>query len=209
MWFIPACAGNTNLPSTRTPWQLVHPRVRGEHLYLHGHAVRWSGSSPRARGTSPLNAGADGASVHPRVRGEHVGLASACGSTPRFIPACAGNTLVSGELLTTTFIASALSFPVHPRVRGEHSSRVQLEAVIARLRFIPACAGNTDQPLATDPRRPGSSPRARGTRLSVVVASDVAARFIPACAGNTRSRQPPSRAFGSSPRARGTRISVS
>ena len=94
---------------------------------------------------------------------------------------------------------------VHPRVRGEHSSR--------------RCAAS---------RRAGSSPRARGTRVSSSTSWN-RTRFIPACAGNTFP-VPPARgsypvhprvrgehrigfsrfiaAVGSSPRARGTHLSA-
>ena len=92
-----------------------------------------TGSSPRVRGT--------------RENGKKTG------EKPRFIPACAGNTIErpnEGEW-----------FPVHPRVCGEHvgsprdvnngggsSPRVRgtrrVRAALRQLwRFIPACAGNT------------------------------------------------------------------
>ena len=91
---------------------------------------------------------------------------------------------------------------VHPRVRGEHNVRVPVDQSIVR--FIPACAGNTnlgilwltylpvhprvrgehnpDSPLAHFAG--GSSPRARGTPKQLA-GSKLGDRFIPACAGNT------------------------
>ena len=93
--FIPARAGNT--PPTSPPESSgpVHPRSRGEHVWMEGDAGRDRGSSPLARGT-------------PRV-----GDPAAEGV--RFIPARAGNTLAAP--------APARRYPVHPRSRGEHSLR--------------------------------------------------------------------------------------
>ena len=153
-----------------------------------------SGSSPRARGTL-LPPG-------PLV----VDL--------RFIPACAGNTCCR--------CCRCGVRPVHPRVRGEHgrAGRNQDEVggssprargtqryrtvVDVAVRFIPACAGNTDAVIRINnlimvhPRvrgehytaqhrlagRYGSSPRARGTPAGSR-RPDPCGRFIPACAGNT------------------------
>src|SRR5208282_131487 len=70
----------------------VHPRVCGEHGSLTGQIWHFHGSSPRVRGT--LNE-LDTASLK-----------------RRFIPACAGNTLL--------VVISTPVPPVHPRVCGEH-----------------------------------------------------------------------------------------
>ena len=89
-----------------------------------------------------------------------------------------------------------------PRARGTHLAQGSFQV---SERFIPACAGNTKSsrlksespPVhprvrgehapnsASNGRRSGSSPRARGTRCrgSPQRPSN---RFIPACAGNTR-----------------------
>ena len=173
------------------------------------------GSSPRVRGTQPL----EGLAVH----------------WPRFIPACAGNTQRGRT--------QRCRRQVHPRVCGEHSDaehrpllmdgsspRVRGTPQAFRLevdneRFIPACAGNTAVcvfQLRVRPVHPrvcgehpwrrrlpghesGSSPRVRGThdlRAELVHQR----RFIPACAGNTqRGRGQGRRVGGSSPRVRGTR----
>ena len=113
--------------------RLVHPRVRGEHKELLTVNTTDSGSSPRARGTQ----------LH-FVRAAPL---------PRFIPACAGNTLPWWRSFGTA--------SVHPRVRGEHyntftctcrntgsSPRArgtphQEPCALDCDRFIPACAGNT------------------------------------------------------------------
>ena len=172
--FIPACAGNTFNMEGCNVHRTVHPRVRGEHrgnLYI---PPRKDGSSPRARGT-PV-------AFQTRL---FVG---------RFIPACAGNTLLLGLLVGAA--------PVHPRVRGEHgqddppetlgdgsSPRARGTLLVdldlgAGVRFIPACAGNTSDStgqstcMSVHPRvrgehrhrvlpawcARGSSPRARGTQ---------------------------------------------
>ncbi len=131
--FIPAGAGNTRLlDADRTP-KPVHPRRRGEHSTP--TRTGWSsiGSSPQARGTPQ------------RHCQKHQGH--------RFIPAGAGNTAFN--------TSRAPSTAVHPRRRGEHSPTVRIAARpigsspqargtpgciqrrFARLRFIPAGAGNT------------------------------------------------------------------
>ena len=106
-----------------------------------------------------------------------------------------------------------------PRARGTLSSSRQPRGVT---RFIPASAGNTAVPAASNaptsvhPRergehRPwrcrrspwcGSSPRARGTRKNRVVARR-GPRFIPASAGNTTRPRPAFCARSVHPRERG------
>jgi len=90
--FIPACAGNTRERPSAWPWWSVHPRVCGEHLSLRPSSSRYSGSSPRVRGTR----------TRARLR-----------TLPhRFIPACAGNTRRES--------CARWRRAVHPRVCGEH-----------------------------------------------------------------------------------------
>ncbi len=149
----------------------------------------------------------------PRVRG------TVCGLLPhrkgsRFIPACAGNRQSRYWFSTQR--------TVHPRVCGEQgcfaaycpglfgsSPRVRgtvwrVTTSGGRVRFIPACAGNSqssgllfgsrpvhprvcgEQTLGGIPptREDGSSPRVRGTAWHGLCARCVL-RFIPACAGNS------------------------
>ena len=129
---------------------------------------------------------------------------------------------------------------VHPRLRGEHMTEMtdqhkafgssppargtlRVLTFISQLnRFIPACAGNTDNGVANQPppavhprlrgehrvaRRgsrvvDGSSPPARGTP-NLKTSTPYCVRFIPACAGNTFNS--PSVVYWSSvhPRLRG------
>ena len=197
--FIPACAGNTRTLIDSTRPQSVHPRVCGEHPVEILVAPLCDGSSPRVRGTpSP-------------------GRSHRSGS--RFIPACAGNTIPG--------VDDTSNEAVHPRVCGEHRSRrsrvwsrngssprvrgtrTTLDRELDRIRFIPACAGNTacnhpDLPGApVHPRvcgehlglmsrsllTVGSSPRVRGTQMWVDTTGSHN-RFIPACAGNTYNPRP-------------------
>ena len=134
--------------------------------------------------------------------------------TPRFIPACAGNSLAGFAL--PVFVA------VHPRVCGEQLTQTRFarphrgssprvrgtaEPWFRRplfVRFIPACAGNSSRMTArlgytaVHPRvcgeqtrcalsaalAYGSSPRVRGTERGRRPDNPLP-RFIPACAGNS------------------------
>ena len=115
MWlrFIPACAGNTAQRSLPTIRSAVHPRVRGEHVGTLPAVFLPAGSSPRARGTRWKS-----------------GQRNWSG---RFIPACAGNTLLPG-LGRVLFAGSS------PRARGTPKGPPS-DSMSSR--FIPACAGNT------------------------------------------------------------------
>ena len=214
--------------------QAVHPRRRGEHIFAQAFEPAEEGSSPQARGTLPFRsswlrylrfipAGAGNTSgcsrapvavsVHPRRRGEHATAANA----------------------VLTAIGSS------PQARGTHDRGLYVED---DRRFIPAGAGNTDRArvcaryISVHPRRRGehdrridgthsyigSSPQARGTRLTNT-SSSITNRFIPAGAGNTRhqlerrqqsavhprrrgehqsSTESAETTIGSSPQARGT-----
>ncbi|MCP1683095.1 hypothetical protein J2T32_002319 [Kerstersia gyiorum] len=186
--------------------------MRGEHCASGGSRRAKPGSSPHARGTR-----AD------RREGR---------SKRRFIPACAGNTIIE--------LAKGNTGAVHPRMRGEHVSRLAVghpkggssphargtpplaQAGSFQSRFIPACAGNTIQPAArcflrsVHPRmrgehpsaertkhgRDGSSPHARGTRGGRLRRPG-RSRFIPACAGNTWRGVSPATSSAVHPRMRG------
>ncbi len=191
--FIPAHAGNRPRSVTPLTRGSVHPRACGEQNTPRRCSHELYGSSPRMRGT--------GGSIGRR------------GSFFRFIPAHAGNSIITadGRILT----------PVHPRACGEqdqnrsaHSSRggssprmrgTEQSDAAKRMafRFIPAHAGNsgnalkTFTPISVHPRacgeqlcdmklsstRGGSSPRMRGTG-TWAAGSTEPQRFIPAHAGN-------------------------
>ena len=173
--FIPACAGNS-VPL----------------CFFLSFTV---GSSPLARGTLVSQASVTiFPAVHPRLRGELISgriiFTWLNGSSP-----LARGTRCAGSLYLS-------SSAVHPRLRGE----LDINAIDAcnTYRFIPACAGNSLLTLSNHLSRYGSSPLARGTRISASSAS-CSTRFIPACAGNSARLchvQKPS--TGSSPLARGT-----
>ena len=169
--------------------------MRGEHYGGSEWSLMFIGSSPHARGTpQPHQSHTARCPVHPRMRGEHVlstkDNAFGCGSsphargthsctlddmaTPRFIPACAGNT-------ASDYFGNG-SITVHPRMRGEH---IYLE----RYWLQPG----------------GSSPHARGTRISLMTGRPPR-RFIPACAGNTLSRTFTSVIMAVHPRMRGEHL---
>ena len=214
--FIPACAGNTRRECACDPPSSVHPRVCGEHTISGANMSRFSGSSPRVRGTPtpgprrPAGAGfipacAGNTSrprpqrgsepVHPRVCGEHTSrilpVVNSAGSSPR----------VRGTRSCAAVSASAVGSS--PRVRGTRRRPARRRR---RERFIPACAGNTSRRSGARSRGSvhprvcgehpglgtiksmdyGSSPRVRGTH-DPPGPGRTGSRFIPACAGNTRS----------------------
>ena len=169
--------------------------MRGELEKKNDERSCFRGSSPLARGTLVSQASVTiFPAVHPRLRGELISgriiFTWLNGSSP-----LARGTRCAGSLYLS-------SSAVHPRLRGE----LDINAMDAcnTYRFIPACAGNSLLTLSNHLSRYGSSPLARGTRISASSAS-CSTRFIPACAGNSARLchvQKPS--TGSSPLARGT-----
>ena len=94
--FIPASAGNASHAINMHVVMAVHPRERGERAFRAWLDAQYYGSSPRARGTRPPPiATRRGASVHPRERGERFGNRVDIELATRFIPASAGNAIVS------------------------------------------------------------------------------------------------------------------
>ncbi len=215
------------------PWA-AHPRGCGEHGTANSGVYRFTGSSPRVRGTHE-------ADLPP-------------GHQVRLIPAGAGNTSrpapVSARRAAhprgcgehTRMLEGKMAlFGSSPRVRG---TRTHGQALRFWRRLIPAGAGNTviwapcrgrssahprgcgehaTSASATEMSR-GSSPRVRGT-LPAAVGEILCPRLIPAGAGNTgpKHTRPLGRAahprgcgehrrdagggkdvLGSSPRVRGT-----
>ena len=152
----------------------------------------------------------------PRVRGKPT-ISSSGRSKTGLIPACAGKTQgsflrrslraahprVCGENLIVSR-ANAIGPGSSPRVRGKQTT---LCASSGTCGLIPACAGKTWIDVAhaiqipAHPRvcgenarspqppskPPGSSPRVRGKRSSLIQAEGVR-RLIPACAGKTNRR---------------------
>ena len=173
--FIPACAGNSAAPWSRSRCTSgSSPRVRGtlDHGHLPGARGRFipacagnsqecgrcgepfTGSSPRVRGTPSGRATTDcPATVHPRVCGE----------------------LSCKWALCNTLYGSS------PRVRGTPLVRYQ---PLPQFRFIPACAGNSAA-WPVSGACPAVHPRVCGELARQHVAGGIVDRFIPACAGNS------------------------
>ena len=170
---IPARAGNTWLRFSFQHTPAAHPRSRGEHFMTLPTLLTDPGSSPLARGTHRV-----------------VLLRYFC---TRLIPARAGNTCQFSGILRRE--------AAHPRSRGEHTPlpctvgflpgssplargtrNIEAEAV-ARVRLIPARAGNTSISLPSHFLR-AAHPRSRGEHSS--------------------PHSEATRAVGSSPLARGT-----
>ena len=156
---------------------------------------------------SPPNCGSP-----PRVRGT-AGLSPASRPAPRITPACAGNRLPSGTVI------SALQD--HPRVCGEQLVAVELViwaegspprvrgtvrsqgSLSTPARITPACAGNRETELWHLPEKwdhprvcgeqwvtamnrtssKGSPPRVRGT-VADLYPNEIRKGITPACAGN-------------------------
>ncbi len=172
--FIPAGAGNTDLPLQHEKETAVYPRWRGEHVSTSMKSIRQNGLSPLARGTRQAS------------------LAAL--DRTRFIPAGAGNTARS--------MSSWLETSVYPRWRGEHVARSATSSYQNGLsplargtrcrhihiqcshRFIPAGAGNTTAAVISRLLKP-VYPRWRGEHATVSVKGRHGERFIPAGAGNT------------------------
>ncbi len=212
--FIPAGAGNTQKVPVVPDERPVYPRWRGEHRAHFRKIQIIHGLSPLARGTRQ------------RARQTHSGR--------RFIPAGAGNTVISH--------LTACTPQVYPRWRGEHSHSPttispcnglsplargtplrQVDPVRQR-RFIPAGAGNTlglGLGLGSDAVYPrwrgehtsfslndnpqrGLSPLARGTR-KIAMSWLRPLAVYPRWRGEHQSRiRYPTCIFGLSPLARGT-----
>ena len=130
--FIPAYAGNAAVSVGLDAARSVHPRIRGERVFIALHRVAHFGSSPHTRGTR--------ANMRP------------CRSMSRFIPAYAGNARMGGTARPPR--------TVHPRIRGERRMLSENDSVSSGssphtrgtlrdgdalcldFRFIPAYAGN-------------------------------------------------------------------
>ena len=173
---IPAGAGNTCSVAGDPNDPAAHPRRRREHGAAIPCGCAGDGSSPQARGTL----------AHRHQRAAPV----------RLIPAGAGN--------TTTAACSTQAATAHPRGCREHCIRIRARLnsagsspqargtrparppCRARIRLIPAGAGNTSVRCSATTRR-SAHPRRRGE--------------------HTTARARASRMTGSSPQARGTRRS--
>ena len=191
---IPAYAGNTARYRNLRKLYWDHPRVCGEHRPVSESAQTLLGSSPRMRGT-PAAWPARSASKwiipayagnticrfrsnrdrrdHPRVCGEHsttpVVTPKQQGSSPRMRGTPASST---GNGDGTGIIPAYAG-----NTRHQHVLRLSRG-------IIPAYAGNTAHPFHGGYRRPGSSPRMRGTP-DLHNKSVVCIGIIPAYAGNT------------------------
>ena len=140
--FIPAYAGNAQMPGPISRPHAVHPRIRGERSPPRTASMPHFGSSPHTRGTPRLahDAGrierfipayAGNATISslsflhllgssPHTRGT-LALANAIRKGDRFIPAYAGN--------ASLFQMTSRRSSVHPRIRGERIQKVDLEAL--------------------------------------------------------------------------------
>ena len=192
--FIPTHAGNTTKIGIEFGKIPVHPHACGEHILPTYLRTFLGGSSPRMRGTPPMD--------------------RAILAIWRFIPTHAGNTFLL--IIRPAFTA------VHPHACGEHDLRLvgthdhsgssprmrgtrhEEPCKHQRVRFIPTHAGNTRREAiimtgkAVHPHAcgehvlcltlsgisGGSSPRMRGTRMVTYIYSGNG-RFIPTHAGNT------------------------
>ena len=153
---IPAYAGSTPSPVTRSGGGGDHPRIRGEHALA---LLLWRGEA----GSSP------------HTRGAH-GFANLLELSTGIIPAYAGSTAACAWTTPPTWD--------HPRIRGEHAQEIRADIpqwgssphtrgahpkAIRRLhheRIIPAYAGST-RAGQDDRRRNADHPRIRGEHTAV------------------------------------------
>ncbi len=151
--FIPAGAGNTNVIQWLAASSSVYPRWRG-NTHIASHEERCRTVYPRWRGEHSLTAFciAFSCGLSPLARGTQQ-IANIFAIQPRFIPAGAGNTILT--------VWQLLIPAVYPRWRGEHGihsvpgianrglsplargTRCAWRVVGGDQRFIPAGAGNT------------------------------------------------------------------
>ena len=157
---IPARAGFTKDPRTRTPQTPDHPRSRGVYDGSIAAGNAWQGSSPLARGLL-LRSNLDG--------GDRRIIPARAGFTwrGRTSPAGAGDHPRSRGVYTTPMVSASLSMGSSPLARGlQRDGRPGAMS----LRIIPARAGFT-QPTSRS-RPPGSDhPRSRGVYAESIHAS--------------------------------------
>ena len=153
---IPAHAGKTTRPVSRSPPTTAHPRSRGENDRSSSIVVSLPGSSPLTRG-KPRRI-----SCLRRTRRlipAHAGKTSARGS-PRC--ACAAHPRSRGENVIGTFVAG-FKAGSSPLTRGKQPDRRQHQLTP---RLIPAHAGKT-RAWCWHGGQPGAHPRSRGENVSV------------------------------------------
>ena len=171
---IPACAGSTTPRSPGyAPPGGSSPRARGARGETRQQQRRVGIIPACAGSTCSHRSWRRSTRDHPRVRGEHFVVTcvmlNAAGSSPRARGApprrartpCARGIIPACAGSTSARIASAPKRRDHPRVRGEHRTV-----------------------WAADLEEEGSSPRARGARMSTSAAVR-SVGIIPACAGST------------------------
>ena len=131
---IPACAGSTICENSPQVKPRDHPRMCGEHFFLHGDLQCCEGSSPHVRG-APSSA---------------LTTSSSCG----IIPACAGSTKLD--------IAMRFVGRDHPRMCGEHAAPaavpVRTPGSSPHVRGARWCAGHPHHRQGIIPACAGSTP---------------------------------------------------
>ena len=192
--FIPACAGNGPGRGFADRHDRFIPACAGNGLRLQSDDFCRVGSSPRARGTAAVIAFAEASSgSSPRARGTAASFQNRSVHVPGSSPRARGTDDRDGfQQRQCRFIPACAgngrarwrecaARTVHPRVRGERPFDTSLPSLSR-----------------------GSSPRARGTALTI--GQDSARRSVhPRVRGERSSTTAQSAgAYGSSPRARGT-----
>ena len=212
MGIIPARAGNTTPGGVNKLAIGDHPRACGEHVFSLSLFAVILGSSPRVRGTRfARHVPAPSPGIIP-ARAGNTSHISSCESVHRDHPRACGEHGENGH-------AGVNEGGSSPRVRGTHRRCWHVQALRG---IIPARAGNTtrrrrisrrsrDHPRACGEHSwawtvmngvAGSSPRVRGTRMTV---NDYLAEvgIIPARAGNTAAGGLPHPSSRDHPRACG------
>ena len=173
---IPAHAGNTGAPPTRTGGTRDHPRACGEHRVPGAVQDSQQGSSPRMRGTHWCGRVALGGEGIIPAHAGNTSFGCNCTTSPGDHPRACGEHMMRYGTLT-------LSMGSSPRMRGTLSA---LDWASAAAWDHPRACGEHQLPAIFHSQRQGSSPRMRGTRVR---REWIGGQYgiIPAHAGNTAS----------------------
>ena len=214
---IPACAGEPQQHLNQNDTGRVYPRVCGGTPCLSPHSSKTNGLSPRVRGNHvSLHGQLLSVGSIPACAGEPVGAPLDYSGAPVYPRVCGG----TGARSIRLFAPAGLS----PRVRGNPSSCHRAMMITRSIpacageplysissenesEVYPRVCGGTSMTAQTSTRGAGLSPRVRGN-LVQEVGGEVAERSIPACAGEPPTIYPTQSQSQVYPRVCGGTVSI-